>query len=147
MKELYVVRTQNSFDVPVFTCLTRECRESEDTELSQVFDCDNYYVGLSAAPNCAHRMVALRRRTAGCSGLLLSWGSWFTALDYRKARAWRSLFHDNRHFKLSVWCPWWWSYRHPIICFWRNHLQGWRSQGMTIPTIMCCHTWNGIVRS
>ena len=44
LKALYQSVRKNNIDIPVFTCLTQECRNSKDPELSQVFDSDNYYV-------------------------------------------------------------------------------------------------------
>src|SRR5205823_13573383 len=46
LRALFGAAKNAGVEVPIFTCLTRECRGSSDPTLSQVFDCDNYYVGL-----------------------------------------------------------------------------------------------------
>ena len=75
LRALYDAVRRAGIEVPVFSCMTRECRASKDPVLSQVFDCDNYYVGLTDAPGCAQRMMRpappparrprLRHRTPG----------------------------------------------------------------------------------
>ena len=97
LRELYRSVRRNGFDVPVFTCLTHECRGSKDPELSQVFDCDNYYVGLSAAPDCAHRMADLRRVQPDAPGFVTELqGGWFSLVTGKLSD---DHYSDNRHFK------------------------------------------------
>ena len=40
LKALYSSVRKSGMDIPIFTCLTNECRSSRDPELSQVFDSD-----------------------------------------------------------------------------------------------------------
>lgn len=98
LKELYRSVRRNGFDVPVFTCLTGECRNSKDQELSQVFDCDNYYVGgLSDAPSCAHRMADLRRVQPDAPGFVTELqGGWFSLVTGTLSE---EHYSDDRHFK------------------------------------------------
>ena len=97
LKELYRSVRRNGFDVPVFTCLTGECRGSSDKELSQVFDCDNYYVGLSDAPSCAYRMSDLRRAQPDAPGFVTELqGGWFSLVTGSLSE---DHYSDERHFK------------------------------------------------
>ena len=97
LKALYRSVCKSGFDVPVFTCLTEECRGSRDAELSQVFDCDNYYVGLSDAPSCARRMMNLRRAQPDAPGFVTELqGGWFSLVTWRLSDG---HYSDHRHFK------------------------------------------------
>lgn len=97
LKELYRSVRRNGFDVPVFTCLTRECRGSSDKELSQVFDCENCYVGLSDAPSCAHRLMSLRKQQPDAPGYVTELqGGWFSLVTGRLSE---NHYSDHRHFK------------------------------------------------
>lgn len=97
LKELYRSVRRNGLDIPVFTCLTEECRGSSDKELSQVFDCDNYYVGQSDAPSCAHRMVALKSRQPDAPGFVTELqGGWFSLVTGTLSE---DHYSDARHFK------------------------------------------------
>lgn len=98
LKALYHSVRSSGMDIPVFTCLTQECRQSNDKELSQVFDCDNYYVGsLSDAPSCAYRMASLRRKQPDAPGFVTELqGGWFSLVNGRLSE---DHFSDNRHFK------------------------------------------------
>ncbi len=79
LRALYNAVKDAGIEVPIFTCLTRECRESGDPELSQVFDTDNYYVGLSDAPTCAQRMVSLKATQPDAPGFVTELqGGWFS---------------------------------------------------------------------
>lgn len=96
LKALYRSVRKN-MDIPVFTCLTQECRSSQDKELSQVFDTDNYYVGLSSAPDCAHRMVNLKRKQPDAPGFVTELqGGWFSLVTGRLSE---DHYSDARHFK------------------------------------------------
>lgn len=97
LKALYRSVRNNGFDVPVFTCLTSQCRGSEDPELSQVFDCDNYYVnGLSDAPSCAYRMADLRRKQPNAPGFVTELqGGWFSLVTGSLSE---DHYSDDRHF-------------------------------------------------
>lgn len=43
LRALYETAVSNGIEVPIFTCWTRQCRDSSDPELSQVFDAINAY--------------------------------------------------------------------------------------------------------
>lgn len=97
LKALYQSAKRNGMDIPIFTCLTEECRSSKDKELSQVFDSDNYYVGLSSAPDCAHRMVNLKREQPDAPGFVTELqGGWFSLVTGRLSE---DHYSDARHFK------------------------------------------------
>ncbi len=98
LKALYHSAVNNGFDVPVFTCLTGECRGSKDPELSQVFDCDNYYVGgLSDAPSCAYRMSSLRKVQPDAPGYVTELqGGWFSLVTQKLSE---EHFADERSFR------------------------------------------------
>jgi hypothetical protein len=96
LRALFEAVTNCGVDVPIFTCLTRECRESSDPGLSQVFDCDNYYVGLTAAPGCAQRMMSLRAKQPDAPGFVMELqGGWFALLGDRLSE---DNFSDARHY-------------------------------------------------
>jgi hypothetical protein len=64
--------------------------------LSQVFDCDNYYVGLTEAPGCARRMVALRHRQPDAPGFVTELqGGWFSTVGGGLSE---DNYSDARHF-------------------------------------------------
>ncbi|WP_212003995.1 beta-galactosidase [Chitinophaga sp. HK235] len=95
LKALYHTARSNGIEVPLFTCLTRECRASKDPELSQVFDCDNYYVDLTEAPSCAHRMVNLRKAQPDAPGMVTELqGGWFSLVSGRLSE---ENYSDARH--------------------------------------------------
>ncbi|MET0946246.1 MAG: beta-galactosidase, partial [Flavobacterium sp.] len=84
LKGLYESVKENGINVPMFTCLTEECRSSKDPELSQVFDSDNYYVGLNEAPSCAIRMADLRNKQSDSPGFVTELqGGWFSLVNGR----------------------------------------------------------------
>lgn len=97
LKSLYRTVRNSGFDIPVFTCLTNECRGSKDKELSQVFDCDNYYVGLSDAPSCAFRMSSLKQKQPDAPGFVTELqGGWFSLVTGSLSE---EHYSDARHFK------------------------------------------------
>ena len=97
LKALYHSVRKSGMDIPIFTCLTNECRSSEDVELSQVFDSDNYYVGLSSAPDCAYRMANLRKEQPDAPGFVTELqGGWFSLVTGRLSE---DHYSDARHFK------------------------------------------------
>ena len=98
LKALYQSVRKSGMDIPIFTCLTNECRSSEDVELSQVFDSDNYYVGLSSAPDCAYRMANLRKEQPDAPGFVTELqGGWFSLVTGRLSE---DHYSDARHFKV-----------------------------------------------
>lgn len=97
LKALYRSVRNSGMDIPVFTCLTSECRGSDDKELSQVFDCDNYYVGQKDAPSCAHRMTGLKQRQPDAPGFVTELqGGWFSLVTGTLSE---EHYSDYRHFQ------------------------------------------------
>lgn len=97
LKALYKSVRDSGWDVPIFTCLTNECRSSKDEELSQVFDSDNYYVGLSSAPDCAYRMAELKKAQPDAPGFVTELqGGWFSLVTGGLSE---DHYSDARHFK------------------------------------------------
>ena len=85
----------------MFTCLTGECRNSQDPKLSQVLDCDNYYVGLTEAPGCAHRMASLRAKQPKAPGFVTELqGGWFATIGGALSD---DHYSDARHFNAIHW--------------------------------------------
>jgi hypothetical protein len=96
LRALYRSVINSGVSVPVFTCLTNECRSSKDPELSQVFDCDNYYVGLNEAPSCAYRMAQLRHSQPDAPGFVTELqGGWFSLVTGQLSE---ENYSDARHF-------------------------------------------------
>lgn len=131
LKALYRSVKNSGVEVPVFTCLTGECRGSKDPELSQVFDCDNYYVGLTAAPSCAHRMAGLRRSQPDAPGFVTELqGGWFSLVNGGLSE---DNYSDVRHFNAiglmtllggGTGINWY-------MFFGGTHFAGWGARGMT----------------
>ena len=98
LKALYHSYKNNGINVPLFTCLTSQTRASKDPELSQVFDCDNYYVAnLSDAPSCARRMADLRKYQSNAPGFVTELqGGWFSTVMGTLSE---EHYSDARHFK------------------------------------------------
>lgn len=95
LKALYHSAKRNGIDVPVFACLTSQCRGSKDPELSQVFDCDNYYTDQSGAAGCAHRMASLRKTQPDAPGFVTEMqGGWFSTVTGALSE---EHFSDARH--------------------------------------------------
>lgn len=131
LKELYQSVRRNGMDVPVFTCLTGECRGSSDKDLSQVFDCDNYYVGQSDAPSCAHRMVSLKSKQQDAPGFVTELqGGWFSLVTGTLSE---EHYSDARHFKaiglmsMLGGC----TGINYYMFFGGTHFSGWGARGMT----------------
>lgn len=96
LRALFEAATNSGVEIPIFTCLTRECRGSSDPVLSQVFDCDNYYVGLTAAPSCAQRMMSLRAKQPDAPGFVTELqGGWFALVGDRLSE---DNYSDARHY-------------------------------------------------
>ena len=96
LRALFEAATNSGVEIPIFTCLTRECRGSTDPVLSQVFDCDNYYVGLTAAPSCAQRMISLHARQPDAPGFVTELqGGWFALVGDRLSE---DNYSDARHY-------------------------------------------------
>jgi len=95
LRSLYGAVRKAGVTVPVFTCLTSQCRGSRDSVLAQVFDCDNYYVGLNDAVTCAQRMSDLKQKQPNAPGFVTELqGGWFSTVDGKLAEDHPS---DYRH--------------------------------------------------
>lgn len=96
LRALYGSLKHSGLEVPIFTCMTKECRGSNDPELSQVFDCDNYYLDLTKAPECAQRMVSLRAAHPNAPGFVTELqGGWFSLVGGSLSE---DHYSDSRHF-------------------------------------------------
>nr|WP_199078558.1 beta-galactosidase [Pedobacter sp. ASV19] len=131
LKALYHAYKNNGIDVPLFTCLTSQTRASKDPELSQVFDCDNYYVGLTDAPSCARRMVDLRRTQSDAPGFVTELqGGWFSLVTGTLSEEHPS---DARHFRalglMSILGGG--TGINYYMFFGGTHFAGWGARGMT----------------
>ena len=131
LRALYNSVRKSGMDIPVFTCLTNECRGSQDEVLSQVFDCDNYYVGLTDAPSCAHRMAALRRAQPDAPGYVTELqGGWFSLVTGGLSE---DNYSDARHFKaiglMSILGGS--TGLNYYMYFGGTHFAGWGARGMT----------------
>lgn len=141
LKALYRSVRKSGMDIPVFTCLTNECRNSQDSELSQVFDCDNYYVGLSSTPDCAYRMADLRRVQPNAPGFVTELqGGWFSLVTGGLSE---DHYSDARHFRAlglmsilggSTGINYY-------MFFGGTHFAGWGARGMTTS-----YDYNGAIR-
>ncbi|RED23444.1 beta-xylosidase [Flavobacterium cutihirudinis] len=131
LKGLYKSVKDNGIDIPMFTCLTEECRRSNDAELSQVFDSDNYYVGLNDAPSCAIRMTDLRNKQPDSPGFVTELqGGWFSLVTGRLSE---DNYSDARHYKainlMSLLGGA--SGLNAYMFFGGTHFAGWGARGMT----------------
>lgn len=131
LKALYQSVRNSKIDIPVFTCLTQECRYSKDPELSQVFDSDNYYVGLSSAPDCAYRMLSLKQAQPDAPGFVTELqGGWFSLVTGRLSD---EHYSDARHFRalglMSILGGA--SGLNYYMYFGGSHFDGWGARGMT----------------
>ncbi len=131
LKALYRSVRKNNIDIPVFTCLTKECRNSENPELSQVFDSDNYYVGLSSAPDCAYRMENLKQSQPDAPGFVTELqGGWFSLVTGRLSE---DHYSDARHFRalglMSILGGA--TGLNYYMFFGGTHFDGWGARGMT----------------
>ncbi|WP_202986138.1 beta-galactosidase [Pedobacter gandavensis] len=96
LQSLYRSVKDAGITVPIFTCLTEQCRGSKDSLLSDVFDCDNYYVGLNDAISCAKRMSDLKHKQPNAPGFVTELqGGWFSTVAGRLGEDHES---DHRHF-------------------------------------------------
>jgi beta-xylosidase len=131
LKGLYDSAKEHQIDVPLFTCLTQECRSSTDPLLSQVFDSDNYYVGLNDAPSCAIRMADLRSKQPDSPGFVTELqGGWFSLVNGRLSE---DNYSDVRHYKainlMSLLGGA--SGLNAYMFFGGTHFAGWGARGMT----------------
>ena len=95
LRALHAATRKTGVEVPIFTCMTRETRAGGDPVLSQVFDCDNYYVALDGAPDCARRMASLRAQQPGAPGFVTELqGGWYALVGDRLSE---DNYSDARH--------------------------------------------------
>lgn len=132
LKAIYQSVKKSGMDIPIFSCLTEETRGSQDAELSQVFDCDNYYVnGPSDAPSCAHRMMDLRKKQPDAPGFVTELqGGWFSLVTGRLSE---DHYSDDRHFKaigLMTMLGGGTAINYYMF-FGGTHFDGWGARGMT----------------
>lgn len=131
LKALYQSVRNSKVDVPIFTCATNETRGSNDPELSQVFDCDNYYVGLGDAPGCAHRMAGLRKQQPDAPGFVTELqGGWFSLVNGGLSD---DHYSDARHFNAISWMSILGGATglEPYVFVGGTHFDGWGARGMT----------------
>lgn len=96
LQSLYQGVKNAGVKVPIFSCLTSECRGSKDSVLSNVFDCDNYYVDLNDAISCAKRMEDLKHRQPNAPGFVTELqGGWFSTVTGRLSEEHES---NDKHF-------------------------------------------------
>lgn len=131
LRALRTAALKAGIDVPLFTCLTEECRASQDPDLSQVFDTDNYYVGLHEAASCAHRMAELRRRQPDAPGFVTELqGGWFSLVGGRLSEEHPS---DERHLQaIALMSLLGGASGFNVYMFYGGtHFDGWGARGMT----------------
>ncbi|MDT3401171.1 beta-galactosidase [Mucilaginibacter terrae] len=96
LQRMYESVQRGGINVPVFTCLTSETRGSKDPALAQVFDCDNYYVGLRDAVTCARRMQTLKQQQPDAPGFVTELqGGWFSTVGSTLSE---DHYSNDRHF-------------------------------------------------
>ena len=96
LQRLYKATQNAGVKVPVFTCMTAESRASKDSLLSQVFDCDNYYVIKKDAITCAKRMQDLKQKQPDAPGFVTELqGGWFATV---KGPLSEDNYSDDKHF-------------------------------------------------
>jgi hypothetical protein len=131
LKALYHSYKSNGIDVPLFTCLTGQTRASKDPELSQVFDCDNYYVGLTDAPSCARRMADLRKSQPDAPGFVTELqGGWFSLVTQSLSEG---HYSDYRHYNAIELMSLLGGATgiNTYMFFGGTHFAGWGARGMT----------------
>ena len=118
-------------EVPIFTCMTNECRGSMDPELSQVFDSDNYYIGRNQAGDCAHRMATLKQKQPDAPGMVTELqGGWFSGIGGALSEDhYSDAAHFNAiHFMSLLGGA---TVLNPYMFVGGTHFDGWGARGMT----------------
>lgn len=131
LRALYDAAKGAGVEVPLFGCVTGQLRGSKDAKLSQVFDCDNYYVGLTEADSCARRMASLREKQPDAPGFVTELqGGWFSTvgggLSDNHPSDWR---HFNAISQMSILGGA--TGLNPYMFFGGTHFAGWGARGMT----------------
>lgn len=97
LRSLYGGIRKAGVEVPIFTCLTSECRGSKDSVLRNVFDAENLYVGLKDAYSCALRVEGLRHEQPNAPAYVTELqGGWFSTV---KGRLSEENYSDYRHYR------------------------------------------------
>ncbi|NWK55093.1 beta-galactosidase [Verrucomicrobiaceae bacterium N1E253] len=131
MRALFQAVVDSGVDVPIFTCLTNECRGSSDPVLSQVFDSDNYYIGHSKAGDCAYRMASLKKAQPDAPGLVCELqGGWFSTVGGGLSE---DHYSDAKHYQAinimsmlgGATCL------NPYMFVGGTHFAGWGARGQT----------------
>jgi len=94
LKALYQAAKTNKIEVPLFTCVTPEARDSKDTEISQVFDMDNQYVWWNVQ-EAKTRIEDLKREQPDAPAFVAELqGGWFSTVGGRLSE---DSYLDGRH--------------------------------------------------
>ena len=97
LKTFYQTVRNDGINIPIFTCLTNECRGSKDDVLKNVFDADNFYVGLKEAPGCAQRIESLKQRQPNAPAFVTELqGGWFSTTNGSLSE---DNYSDYRHYQ------------------------------------------------
>jgi len=131
LRHMYNTAVKAGIVIPIFTCMTTETRGSNDSILSQVFDCDNYYVGKNEALTCANRMGDLKAKQPNAPGFVTELqGGWFSTV---KGPLSESHFSDEKHFyalgMMSILGGSTGIF--PYVFVGGTHFAGWGARGMT----------------
>lgn len=77
LRALYEAALAGGIEVPIFTCWTRQCRDSADPELAQVFDACNAYPRFDIQ-RTADSLTTLESQQPDAPAMLSEWqGGWF----------------------------------------------------------------------
>lgn len=94
LKALYQAAKTNKIEVPLFTCVTPEARDSKDPEISQVFDMDNQYVWWNMH-EAKTRIEDLKREQPDAPAFVAELqGGWFSTVGGRLSE---DSYLDSRH--------------------------------------------------
>ncbi|HLP04589.1 MAG TPA: beta-galactosidase [Paludibacter sp.] len=131
LRHMYNTAVKSGIEIPIFTCMTSETRGSNDSILSKVFDCDNYYVGKKEALTCASRMADLKAKQPDAPGFVTELqGGWFSTL---KGTMSEDHFSNEKHFyalgMMSVLGGSTGIF--PYVFVGGTHFSGWGARGMT----------------
>ena len=104
LRTLYQAAVAGGIDVPIFTCRTRQCRDSDDPLLSQVFDAVNLYPRFDL--DSSARMIADLESAQPDAPAMVSelQGGWFSKVGGRLAEDQPGLTPEqlNAHLLLAV---------------------------------------------
>ena len=131
LQALYKAVEDAGVNVPIFTCLTNECRGSSDPILSNTFDSDNYYIGYRSAGDCAHRMLTLKLKQPDSPGMVTELqGGWFSTVGgslsedhYSNAQHFQAIEIMSLLGGATI--------LNPYMFVGGTHFSGWGARGMT----------------